>query len=144
MPRIIPSTIPAIEYPERRKRKPRTPAPNITDVTHSDDFESYDANSISTDWNWAAYINQFDGSGNYTGGYAVAPAPIAGPQISAVNITDSGNSLNVYSNYDDGTHNGGILETNVFRELGADQGYITAVMVGFYQMKFVGDVHFVS
>ena len=48
----------------------------------------------------------------------------------------SGNSLNVYSNYDDGTHNGGILETSVFRELGADQGYITTDMVGTYRMSF--------
>ena len=112
-----------------------TPAPNITDVTHSDDFESCDANSLSTDWNWAAYINQFDGSGNYTGGYAVVPAPIAGPQIDD-KYHRFWYDLNVYSSYDVGTHNGGIVETSVFRELGADQGYLTSNMVDTYRMSF--------
>ena len=113
-----------------------TPAPTpepVTNVTYSDDFETYS----STNENlapWDAYINQFNGEGTRTGGYAVSPAPIAG-DISAL-VDEDNNYVNIYSNYQDGTHNGGSIEANFFRELGEAEGYITQDMVGTYRMSF--------
>ena len=57
-------------------------------------------------------------------------------QITGLITDDNGSHLNTFSNYDDGTHNGGFVEANIFREHGATQGYISADMVGTYRMTF--------
>ena len=56
--------------------------------------------------------------------------------ISALVEDEVNKYVNIYSNYQDGTHNGGIVEANFFRELGGDEGLITASMVGTYRMTF--------
>ena len=90
----------------------------------------YVKNCLDTGWisSSGRYVNQFDGSGGYTGGYAAGAATKDGPQMTGLVTDDSGSSLNTFSNYDDGTHNGGNVETNIFREHGAAEGFITSEM----------------
>tara|TARA_B100000614_G_scaffold182099_1_gene162851 strand:- start:462 stop:1721 length:1260 start_codon:yes stop_codon:yes gene_type:complete len=104
-----------------------TPEPTPAAIVE-ETMESFSADSENLS-PWVAYINQFDSAGSYTGGYSVSPAP-NGPQISAFATGEEGANngtgyLNAYSNYDDGTHASGIVETNLYREL-----TITSDMVG--------------
>ena len=87
---------------------------------------------------WTAYVNIFDADANYQRGYSVSPAP-NGPQISAWATGEQGSAnddgtgyLNTYSNYDDTTHQTGIVETNIYAEVS-----ITEEMVGDITATFI-------
>tara|TARA_B100000575_G_scaffold111470_1_gene88687 strand:- start:24 stop:1352 length:1329 start_codon:yes stop_codon:yes gene_type:complete len=111
-----------------------TPEPTPSGQVAAEDMETYTADSANLS-PWVAYMNQFDANGGYLAGYAVNPAP-NGPQISAFATGEEGANngtgyLNVYSNYDDATHQTGLVETNLYRELS-----ITSEMVGTVTWQF--------
>ena len=90
-----------------------TPAPEDGTLL-SETMADYSADSENLA-PWTAYVNIFDADANYQRGYSVSPAP-NGPQISAWATGEQGSAnddgtgyLNTYSNYDDTTHQTGIV-----------------------------------
>src|SRR5210317_1469546 len=98
------------------------------------DFESdFESPTAMTEDGWRAYVNRFTPDCNtYAGtGYGFA-APDNGPQVSALTAGATSQVVNIYSNYDDGTHSTNCLETNVFQEINP----ITEADVGEYVFSY--------
>lgn len=100
--------------------------PVTTKFSYSDDFESYDS-QLSTIDGWLTFVNIFDRSGNYIGGYG--PGGSTGPStaqngraFSVLTAADSGDAqgqqhVTVFSDYNNSNdQENNLLETNVFKE----------------------------
>lgn len=99
-------------------------------IAYSTDFES--APSGGTGFTpigdgWLNFVNQFDASGGYSGGYGYngGAAPSDGPQVSAINTSEAGPGqgvkvLSVYSDYDNRAFqtngNNAAVETLVYQQ----------------------------
>ena len=110
-------------------------------INFSDDFESYvtppDGNSIGGGWTiFANIFGGFPTCDPYLYGYGPFEAPNSNSAFSNIAVGNTGQILNVFSNYDDGEHgNGNCLETSVFQER-----VFSAVDVGSYVFKFDTEV----
>jgi|GEM_PF-505284 len=108
--------------------------PAVISFVFADDFEAAPITGALP--GWRANVNLFTPTGDYIDGYGFA-ASAGGPQVSAITNTEQGaeqgaQSLNVYSNYDDGNHgSGNTLDTAVFREF-----TIAAGDSGSYRFQF--------
>lgn len=97
------------------------------------DFESdFESATAMTEDGWIAAINVFSADcSTYQYTYDFA-APDNGPQVSALVAGATSQVVNIYSNYDDGAHATGCLETNVFQQINP----ITEADVGEYEFSY--------
>ena len=110
-------------------------------INFSDDFESYvtpaDGNAIGG--GWTAFANVFGGFPTcdpYFYGYGPFLAPNSNSAFSNISLGNTGQVLNVFSNYDDDQHAAGnCLETSVFQEI-----TFSAADAGSYTFMFVTEV----
>lgn len=105
-------------------------------INFNDDFESYTLNTGGNlgdlGGGWTAFANVFTGfpaCDPYLYGYGPFPTPNSDSAFSSIVLGNTGQALNVFSNYDDDQHaNGNCIETSVFQErvfIAADAGSYT-------------------
>jgi len=109
-------------------------------IDFTDDFESYTLNDGTNlgdlGGGWTAFANVFTGfpaCTPYLYGYGPCAAPNSNSAFSNIALGNTGQALNVFSNYDDDQHaNGNCIESSVFQER-----VFSAADAGSYTFKFV-------
>jgi hypothetical protein len=112
-------------------------------IDYSDDFESYTLNTggnlgdLGGGWNgFANVFTGFPACDPYLYNYGPFPTPNSDSAFSSIVLGNTGQAINVFSDYNNGDHaNGNCIETSVFQERA-----FSAADAGSYEFKFDAEV----
>jgi len=111
--------------------------PALAAINSSDDFEGYplgpDANPIGNWQVFAAVYEGFPTCDPWVYQYGTFPAPNSSSAFSNITLGNSGQALNVFSDYNNGDHGiGRCIETSIFKEVAS----FNAADAGTYDFSF--------